>query len=302
MKNIFIINPLAGKEKNTQDFVKNIQKACKKLKKEYEIIICEKNEDIIKIVKDICQRINGEKRFFAVGGDGTLSKVVNGSMGFSEVSVGVIPNGTGNDYIKNFTDDKKIFLDIEKQLTAKTIKTDLIKCNDKICVNMINIGFDANVSAVMPRFKALPLVSNKLAYTLSIFYNVIKKLGSKLEIKIDDKLIHSGKMLMTSVSGGISCGGGFYLTPYAKVDDGILDLAIVSVPSRLLLLPFMKNISEKTQFEKEPTKSRMKYFTAQKVNIKAKKTQVFSIDGEMYNFDELDIVIEKLALNFVLPQ
>ena len=71
----------------------------------------------------------------------------------------------------------------------------------------------------MPSFKKLPMVSNKSAYYMSIFYNLMKKLGRYMEVYADDKLLFRGDMLMCAVSNGISCGGGFYVTPKASVND-----------------------------------------------------------------------------------
>ncbi len=300
MKHIFIINPAAGKNENINKFITDIQKAARKLKQEFLIHISESGDDITKFVKSF-NEADEELRFYAVGGDGTLNKIVNGCILNKKASVGVIPNGTGNDFIKNFKTDKKTFLNIEKQMQASTTSIDLLKYNNEYCINMINIGFDANVGSDMPKFKKLPLVSHKGAYSLSVFYNVAKKMGSQLEVFIDDKLIYKGKLLMASAGNGISAGGGFYLTPYANISDGLMDIALVLVPSRLRLVPFIKNITNGNQFEMENTKNSMKYFTAKKLHIKAITKTAFVNDGEIDNFNEITIEIIPSAIKFINP-
>lgn len=47
-----------------------------------------------------------EIRFYACGGDGTVNEVFGGTAGFADVGVGIIPIGTGNDFVKNFGPDE----------------------------------------------------------------------------------------------------------------------------------------------------------------------------------------------------
>ncbi len=300
MKHIFIINPAAGKSDRINSFITDIQKSAKKLKHEFLIHISQSGEEITSFVKSF-NNTNEEVRFYAVGGDGTLNKIVNGCILNENASVGVIPNGTGNDFIKNFKSDKKTFLNIEKQMQAGTVLIDLLKINNEYCINMINIGFDANVGSDMPKFKKLPLVSSKGAYNLSVAYNVAKKMGSELEVFIDNKLIYNGKLLMVSAGNGISAGGGFYLTPYANISDGLMDVSLVLVPSRLRLVPFIKNISNGNQFEMENTKNSMKHFTAKKLEVISKSKTAFVNDGEIADFKNIIIEIIPSALKFILP-
>ena len=65
----------------------------------------------------------------------------------------------------NVVNNEKDFFNIEKQLFSPSVTIDTIKYNDKYCVNICNIGFDANTAMDMPSFKKLPMVSNKSAYT-----------------------------------------------------------------------------------------------------------------------------------------
>ena len=80
-------------------------------------------------------------RFYACGGDGTLGEVVNGAAGQVNAEVGLIPIGTGNDFVRNFADAGDFF-DIEAQVMGEARAIDLIKCNDRYGINVVNVGFD----------------------------------------------------------------------------------------------------------------------------------------------------------------
>ena len=300
MEHIFILNPAAGKNTRALSLIPQIQKVCKKHDVKYQIHISESGHDIVDFVKKTCAD-SDEYRFYALGGDGTLSHVVNGSMASTNVSVGVMPLGTGNDFIKTFDIPAKFFLDVERQITGQTVAVDLLKYNDKYCINLCNIGFDANVAVDMPAFKKLPFVTNHAAYNLSIGYNVLKKLGRPLQVFADGKLLFSGKGLMCAVANGSTCGGGFKVAPKAIQDDGLIDVCVVTPPSRLQLATFVKNIGAGTQLENPDMQPYIYYSQCKTVTVKSPKAIPLVNDGEGELFDSVTFEILPRAVNFILP-
>lgn len=300
MEYVFILNPEAGKNHKALSMVPIIQRLCKKYNFNYQIHMSESGADIVNFVKKTCSD-GGQYRFYACGGDGTLSYVVNGMVDSRGCCVGVLPLGTGNDFIKNFEPIEKDFLDIEKQLFGSLKKVDLIKYNDRYCVNICNIGFDADVATSMPSFKKIPLVTNKAAYNLAIVYRLFHKLGLPIEVYADDELFFRGKSLMCAVSNGKKCGGGFCVSPKAVVDDGFIDVNIVTPPSRLQLSPFVKNISEGTQMEKENTKNYVYHTRCKKVLVKCKHLINLVNDGESEHLREVTFEIVPNAIDFIVP-
>lgn len=64
-------------------------------------------------------------RLYACGGDGTMNEVLQGAAGRPQLSVGCIPCGSGNDYVRNFGTQSD-FLDLDAQLAALSCPVDLI--------------------------------------------------------------------------------------------------------------------------------------------------------------------------------
>ncbi len=245
MKTVFIINPKAGKKNNIEKLIEKIREAAEKLSADAEIYITKSVGDAADFVRDFCKN-RGGARFIACGGDGTLGEVLNGAFGFEDAEVGVVPLGTGNDFVKNFEGD---FEDVEAQITAESEKCDVIKytaqCDGKekvgYCANMFNIGFDCNVVDAMERIKKKNLASGPFAYFLGIFTTLVKKKGADLEIELDGKTVHKGKLLLTSIANGRFCGGGIKSNPGASVHDGLMNVNIIYNVSRLKfirLLPY----------------------------------------------------------------
>ncbi len=301
MKNIFILNPAAGKNKKALSIIPDIQKICEKHNIEYRIHISKSGSDITDFVKRTIAD-GGKYRLYAFGGDGTLNNIINGCMGNENCEIGVFPMGTGNDFVKNFDIDEKDFFDIHKQLTGKSIKVDAIKFDDKYCINMCNIGFDANIGLDMPKFKKMPMVSNKAAYGMSVVYNLLKKLGIPMKIYADDKPLYIGDTLMCAVANGISCGGGFYVTPKAQVNDGLIDVSAVLTPSPMQIPMYAKHLLAATHLDSEDMKPYVKYTRRKKVRIVASKPFAMANDGEEERPVDVTFEIVPQAINFILPR
>ncbi len=301
MKYLFLLNPAAGKNKKTLSMIPDIQKICEKNGLNYRIHISKSGKDITQFVKDTLAQ-PGEYRFYAFGGDGTLNNLVNGCAGCDRREIGVFPLGTGNDFIKNFDMDEKDFLDIENQLFGESVKIDTIKFGDKYCINMCNIGFDANIGLDMPKFKKMPLVSNQAAYGMSVVYNLLKKLGMPMKIYADDKPLFVGHTLMCAVANGISCGGGFYVTPKAKVNDGYIDVSAVVTPKTTQIPMYAKHLLAATHLDSRNMKPFVKYTKAKKVRISAGRKFAMANDGEAEYPIDITFEIAPRSVNFIIPK
>ena len=102
MKSFFIINPAAGKEAGKQEFIKKAEDIGQKLKMNVSVYTTKEKGDGFRFVREVCSTFRGEElRFFACGGDGTMNEVINALDGTEKVSFGVVPLGTGNDFVRN---------------------------------------------------------------------------------------------------------------------------------------------------------------------------------------------------------
>lgn len=278
MKTVFIVNPKAGKKNNIESLTERIKAAAEKLEADVEIYKTKAVGDAAVFVREFCEK-HGKARFIACGGDGTLGEVVNGAVLFDGAEVGVMPFGTGNDFVKNFDGD---FSDIESQITSESEKCDIIKYTAKIaegertgyCANMFNIGFDCNVVDAMENIKKKTVFSGPLAYFLGIFTTLVKKKGANLEIELDGKAAHSGKLLLTSIANGCFCGGGVKSNPLASVHDGLMNVNIINDVSRLRFITLLPYYMKGTHLQLKGIEKIIS-------NVGCKKIVIRPIDGEM---------------------
>ena len=99
----FILNPKSGRSRKHQHIEDTIKAACKKRRLSYHIYYTTCPGDATEYVKSMVRISQDRQRFICIGGDGTLNEIVNSAPCNSNVEFGVIPNGSGNDFVNNFT-------------------------------------------------------------------------------------------------------------------------------------------------------------------------------------------------------
>ena len=296
MKHVFVINPTAGKGIDSVSLQMKIKNACESKNLDYEVFLTDSKGSGEKFVREFCAR--GEPaRFYACGGDGTLREVTNGAYGAENVSVGCIPLGTGNDFVKAFK--KHDFNNIETALTATEKKIDLLLINEKsYCINLCNIGFDADVAHNVSRFKRF--FSGILAYNFSVFYCLVGKISRTMEIHIDGEIL-KGEFLLCACGNGNAYGGGYISAPLAQVDDGLIDVCILKKVSKLKFINLI-NVYKAGMHLIEPSlKDVITYKKCKRITLAFPKETIFCMDGEIEHAKTVDIQILPKALTFLVP-
>lgn len=308
MRNIFIINPCAGQGKGLDKLKEDILKAAKKTDTNVELYYTNCVGDAEVYARKVAQE-GEDVRFFACGGDGTLNEVVNGVYGLDNAQVGVVPIGTGNDYIRNYGTSKD-FMNIKAQLNGEARKVDLIeysglmdgKEQTRYCANMINIGFDCNVVDKTAEMKNKPLVSGSMAYLLSVLAILVEKKGANLRVTVDGKEIHNGRNLLCAVANGSYCGGGVYSSPQANTDDGYMDMNVILNMSRLKFIKLFPSYKKGTHFQVQGIDKMLQALPCKEATIEPLDGQMrLCSDGEIVTTGPVTLTIKEKVWNFIVP-
>lgn len=299
-KFIFIVNPKAGKNNNAVMYIDKIKAAIKTYNLDGEIYITQSVGDAKNFVEKRCQALDRPTRFYACGGDGTINEVINGAVNCPLASVGLLPLGSGNDYVKSFKDVD--FLDLDAQINGKPKDVDLVKIGDRYVANMCNIGFDASVAHNFTKFKTIPGVSGKSAYAISVFYTLVQKLARPMHIVLDNGTEIKDNLLLCSVSKGIYCGGQYKTAPRADVSDGFIDVCPIKKLSRIQFVSFIGYYKNGVHFDMPSLAPYVAYHKCKSVTIKNANNIPVTYDGEpsFINGDVLFEVAEK-AVKIIIP-
>ena len=294
MQHIFILNPAAGQADSTQ----KLQNQIRAVYGDEAIVYQTRGVgDATTYVREYAATHTEPLRFYACGGDGTFSEVVGGAVGFSHVTVGIVPVGTGNDFVRNFS-DSAAFLDLERQKEGSEIEIDLLRCNDRYCVNMLNTGFDCEVVATMQKIKRR--VPAGMAYALGVVAELIKKPCATITITADGEVADCGKRLLCAVANGGYYGGGYHPLPSASLSDGWMDVCLVKNVSRIRFLTLIGKYKKGTHIIPS-TRKVIRLLRCRRLTLEFPAPRSISVDGELVTMDRCEIENIPSAIRLCVP-
>ena len=246
-----------------------------------------------------------ELRVYACGGDGTANEALHGILGFENVALGVIPVGTGNDYVRSLPGETKDFLDIAKMVHGATIRVDLLKCGDRYALNVVSVGYDCEVADRAQKNKRLPMMSAVLAYRLAIVQCLLTKRKHTFTPYADGKMIPIAKgfksQMLAVAAKGKYYGGGIKATPYAALDDGLIDfMAIPTVPISYFAWMFGA-FTRGEHIDHPKGKTFIQHQKCKTLKLDNHGAIKVSIDGEMFVMQDPEITVVPNALDVIIP-
>ena len=178
-----------------------------------------------------------------VGGDGTINEVINGAVN-SNLTIGVVGSGSGNDYARYFYCFKNA-QDIERFVLERTTdRPDVgqVHFNDeqKYFINNSGVGFDALICERV-RTSKLKRVLNRIGLgKLSYVYYVLIDLFRFQPFEIEVETAHGKKkyqdVWFVAASNQPYFGGGMKISPHSDAGDGVLEFTIIHRLKRLHFL------------------------------------------------------------------
>ena len=257
---------------------------------EYHAHYTTKPKEAIEIAKKITD--DGATDVIALGGDGTINEVLNG-IDPEKVRLGIIPTGTGNDFIAaaKIPADDEAALDLILNGEAKP--TDYMVCGGVRGINVIGMGIDVDV---LKRCSRAKIIKGKLQYVLSLIKSLIVfkfyKFGVERKNGVEEK-----EALIACVGNGSRIGGGIRMCPEAIIDDGLLDFVIAGkLKKRKIPHAFIKLMQGKILEQSFTTMERVEH-----VKLTFDRSVTIQIDGELYENIDFDLSIVKSGIKIYRP-
>lgn len=296
MTHLFIINPAAGSRDRTKQYAEVIHKLCGKRGLAYRIEVSSAPGECTRLARQAAE--TGENyRIYACGGDGTLNEVAAGAAGFTNVSVTVFSGGSGNDFVKLFS-DPKAFFDLERLLDAEEATFDLIDCNGDISLNICSVGLDARIGTDVANYKRIPLLSGFRAYAVSTLINVFRGISQHYVVELNGETIDGEQTLICACNGRFY-GGGFNPVPEADPCDGMLDVLLIKKVSVLKIAQVIGKYKD-GRYKELP--KLVRHFRTDRLMVRCDKPNAVNLDGELRVSDTVDIRISDKKLRFFYPK
>ncbi len=298
----FILNPKSGRSRKQIKMEEHIKSACAKRQLNYHIYYTTCVKDATEYVKSMISISSERQRFICVGGDGTINEIVNSAPCNSNVELGVIPGGSGNDFVRNFS-SHRLFSDIDAQIDGTPRSLDLIRCNDTYCVNMINIGFDCAVAKKANEIKSkYKFASPSIAYIIGVIIGFFQKFGTHMKITYDNGDVIEKELTLTAIGNGKFCGGGFMSAPTATLDDGKMDICAINKISRFTFITLVGQYKAGTFLANKKIMNYIEYRQESHFKMEFDSPIPICIDGEITSAQTIDFEVIPNGFNFVLPK
>lgn len=270
MKYVFLLNLYSLKDKlNTVK--KAIEDICITKELDYKFEINSEHSSTEEILK---KYKNSSNLIMAVGGDGTINRVLNGIVGTKNI-LGYVPYGTGNDFYRS-----------NKELLQEGFnKIDLVNVNNRYFINVACFGIDAEIGNNND-FVHSKFIPKKLRYTMSLLYHFLTYKDREYTIKINDE-VYKDLYTTVTVCNGKYYGGGYKIGYNSLLDDGLIDVYLVpklnKIDTAKLILGMNKG--------KHETSKKVKKIPTTNLIITSPKEVECNLDGELIVDKRFDISI-----------
>jgi YegS/Rv2252/BmrU family lipid kinase len=186
----------------------------------------------------------GERRFLAVGGDGTSHEIINGTLPLARakndpITLAMLPLGTGNSFLRDFgiASSDAAMRAITRGREHACDVNELVHTRGKLLsFNIIGLGFSASVGALTNR-RYKPL--GAAGYVVGVVQTTLTLQYPSYPLRLDGGALDARPVILLSFSNSQCTAGAMKMAPRADPSDGQLDvIRIGRMPRRRFLRQF----------------------------------------------------------------
>src|SRR5664279_306868 len=289
---VFIVNPIAGNGFG-KEIVPKLGEMIRKHNVDAEIVLTERSGHGAELSEQYYKR--GFRYIIAVGGDGTFNEMCRPLIFEKDITVGLIPAGTGNDFIQILGFPNR-FGDPEWDIffNRNSIEMDAGSCNGMIFLNGMGLGFDAQVAAENYTEPGKVKRGGKYKYIWHIVKTLLFFKEKRMTV-ITEAGRHETDCFINTIAIGRRFAGGFYLTPKAIANDGLLDVCMIKKLTLLERFSILLKVPE----GKHTTDRRVNYYQTKGINLEFSEVVPFHVDGELNFSSKFEVTVLPAALKII---
>ncbi len=227
----------------------------------------------------------GYRKFIAGGGDGTCCEVLNGiapeglePQAERRASLAVLPLGTGNSFLREFTDDGTRHT-LRALAGARRRDCDVLRLTHAegriYYVNLFGYGFaaDVTINTQRGRYKRY----GNLGYILGVLHTVARLRHKQLALRVEGGELEADPLTLLCVCNSRYTAGGMMMAPGASVGDGLADLIKVEPLGRLAIVRAFPRIYSGSHLEMPAVSAR----ATRRIDFEVDAAVDVMVDGEV---------------------
>lgn len=296
---LYIINKYSGTG-NWEKLEADIKKITAKQGLHYTIDYSEKDireyARLFPLIKE-----KGVTDIIIAGGDGTVNQAIQ-AFKHLDVNFGIIPRGSGNGLAFAAKIKKNLSKALDVVFKGNALPVDAFYVNDQFSCMLSGLGFDAKVAhdfANQPK-------RGFMTYAKQVGRNFFSAQPYSFSIQSPNYSFDVDAFFLC-IANSNQFGNHVKIAPKARLDDGLLDIVIVTNQNKLnFLLQTLKQLTgfNHLQTGKLINNKRIIYFQTDELTILNKSQAPLHIDGEptQKTSDQFKIRIEKGCFRLLGPQ
>lgn len=231
----FIVNE-KSKSGRTARLWKELKMYLKDNQVEYQVKVPKYEGHATKLTREICEKDKGDIKLVIIGGDGTANEVINGITDFERVSFGIVPMGSGNDFVRGLGFKGKPVRHLKRIVESRgSQRIDLgrVTWNNgegtRLFAISSGVGMDAIVCKKAEKSKIKNVLNRlglgKLTYLFITVWTLFSMETVEGSIDYGNGLKKNFSRLIFAAAMNFKAeGGGVSMAPKASAKDGLLSL------------------------------------------------------------------------------
>ena len=302
-----IVNPNAGVKKGAKEWPK-ILDIIKREAIDYAFELTKHRDHAIHLTREAIEE--GYRSIAVVGGDGTLNEVLNGiflqqACPVSEITIGMIPVGTGNDWCRMFNVPFDFAGAVQLLKERRTFVQDIGKVIhyhkneslERYFMNVAGMGYDALVAKKTNLFKEKGH-GGPLTYFWFIFASLFQYKFLDAVIEVDGESLFKGEIFSMNVGICKYNGGGMKQLPFAIPDDGLMDVTLIKKAPKWMVIRYTNKLYDGTLVDLPIVKT----FQGKAIRIRSTSKIYLETDGESLGHTPFTFEILPKALRVVVGE
>jgi len=300
-----IVNPKSANGRTEREWG-SIKAALEVELGEVKGFMTEKNLHAIELTREALKQ--GAETVVSIGGDGTLNEVVNGFFENGEpinpaAKLAVILRGTGSDFVRSLDYPKEIseIARVIKNRPAKSCDLILARVNPladapakRYFINIADLGIGGAMAIIMDR--SSKVLGGKMSFFLGALRATLLYKNKLMKIELDGEVIGEDEaQYFVAVANGKYFGGGMFVAPDARMDDGLMDIVLTG---NLTLFEKVKLSRMIYRGESEKI-GKIRSFRGKHLKITTDEVVFIEADGELVGKADAEFVVLPKMINLI---
>ena len=284
-RTVAVVNPNSANGRTGKDWPQ-IEKAIRRAIPDVEVVMTDAPGDATEKTRKALN--DGFEMVVSVGGDGTNNEVVNGFFTKGKpvkgkAVFGVLSRGTGSDLIKTLGIPKAYEESAPRLAGRDTAPLDVGKMTYvthagrtavRYFINIASFGIGGDVDRRVN--ETTKFFGGKASFLWASLMGLLRWTNKPVTIRIDDGEPEDLRMFSGVVANGQYFGGGMWVAPQAKMDDGRFDVVLMGDLSRAEVMTSMTRIYKGRHFPHP----KVRYTNARVVRAESDAEVLIDLDGE----------------------